>query len=425
MKLHLVSQNRQIHRLCQEAFGELLGRGWTLHLASGSTPECGADLYVWDIEPGMGSVTAIESHEKWRHFFLVDRSTVQQFGDSLPFQEANILLKPVTKAALTAFVADACKRCSEQAPTADPCVEVLRADRDDILQCLMQTNLKLQEYDHDRTNFLARAIHDFRAPLTAITGYCGLLLGEDMGNLTAEQREVLERMYHSAKKLSRMASAMFQLSISPRAEATLDLQRGDIRACIEQALHEILPAAEEKRLAITADTAQPPEPLFFERMKLEQVLVNLLDNACKFAPRAGTIEIKGYPYFWDRRLAGTSGLGTVADRRGREENNPNSYRIDIRDTGPGIPPTHLTKVFEEHTSYAGGVDRSGGGLGLAICRMIVNQHKGRIWAESKGGAVFSFVLPFHRPETVQNVGVVRRNPRKFRHANPTFKRQAC
>jgi len=201
-----------------------------------------------------------------------------------------------------------------------------------------------------------------------------------------------------------MASAMFQLSISPRAESTLDLQRGDIRACIEQALHEILPAAEEKRLSITADTAQSPEPLFFERIKLEQVLVNLLDNACKFAPRAGTIEIKGYPYFWDRRLAGTSGSGVVADRRAREERNPNCYRVDIRDTGPGIPQTHISKIFEEYTSYAGGVDRSGGGLGLAVCRMIVNQHKGRIWAESKGGAVFSFVLPFHRPDTVQNVG---------------------
>ena len=223
-----------------------------------------------------------------------------------------------------------------------------------------------------------------------MTGYCGLLLGEDIGKLTDEQREILERMHRSARKLSRMASAMFQLSIAPRAEIALDLKAGDIRDCIEQSLNEILPTAEEKRLAINLDVIEPAEPLAFEPMKLEQVLVNLLDNACKFSPRAGTIEIKGYPYFWRGRMI------EQQPNDGRSEGAPNSYRVDIRDCGPGIPPTHVIRIFEEYTSYAGGVDRSGGGLGLAICRMILDQHKGHIWAESrKDGAVFSFVLPVH------------------------------
>jgi signal transduction histidine kinase len=113
----------------------------------------------------------------------------------------------------------------------------LRADRDEILQCLIQTNLKLQEYDHDRTNFLTRAVHDFRAPLTAISGYCGLLLGEALGTLTEDQKEVLRRMQHSTKRLSRMASAMFQLSVG-RQIKPLDLLKGNIRECMEQAVHE-------------------------------------------------------------------------------------------------------------------------------------------------------------------------------------------
>jgi signal transduction histidine kinase len=89
------------------------------------------------------------------------------------------------------------------------------------------------------------------------------------------------------------------------------------------------------------------------------------------------IEIKGYPYYWDDRSVnpGLAGEQTLTDWE-----HPNGYRLDIRDTGPGIPPMHLGKIFEEYTSYGGGVDRSGGGLGLAICN----------------GAVFSFVLPFHR-----------------------------
>jgi signal transduction histidine kinase len=408
VRIHLASNDRQLHSVCQDAFGEILGCGWTLHIASGSTPECDADLYIWDIEPDTFAFTGIDPvfawidpSNRWRHFFLVDRSFVQQFRDSLPFSDANLVLKPVTRAALMSFFPDACKRCSkERKPFTDGVVESLRADRDEILQCLMQANLKLQEYDQDRTNFLARAIHEFRAPLTAVTGYCGLLISEDVGTLTDEQRDVLERMQRSAKKLSRMASAMFQLSIAPRAEVTIDLQKGEIRDCIEQALHEIMPPAEEKRLSISVDVAPASNPLYFERMKLEQVLVNLLDNACKFAPRGGSIEVTGYPYYWDRSITsvnnGDHGSEQSGNRKVNEGRLPNSYRIDIRDSGPGVPPAHLTKIFEEYTSYAGGVDRSGGGLGLAICRMIVNQHKGRIWAEStKQGAVFSFVLPFH------------------------------
>jgi signal transduction histidine kinase len=292
------------------------------------------------------------------------------------------------------FFPEACQRCrKEGGERGRETVESLRADRDEILQCLIQANLKLQEYDQDRTNFLARAIHDFRAPLTAITGYCGLLIGEDLGKLTNQQREVLERMHRSAKKLSRMAGAMFQLSIAPRLELKLDLRPGEIRNCIEQAVHELLPCAEEKRLSISVDISASPEPLVFEHMQIEQVLVNLLDNACKFSPKGGSIEVRGYPYLWTQ----TSGNDERLAMADSESRGFNSYRVDVGDSGPGIPPTHMGKIFEEYTSYCGGVDRSGGGLGLAICRMILTHHKGRIWASSTHkGAVFSFVLPFHR-----------------------------
>ena len=132
--------------------------------------ECVADLYLWDLETESEFIPNITT-DRWRQFFLVDRTNVQRVRESLP--EAHILLKPLTKATLTAFLDDACKRAA-QAPVSDAgALQALRQDRDEILQFLMQANLKLQEYDQDRTNFLARAIHDFRAPLTAITGYCG------------------------------------------------------------------------------------------------------------------------------------------------------------------------------------------------------------------------------------------------------------
>ena len=387
----IISDNVHTHSLGREVVSEILGDTSNVACVSPPLLRFDADLYLWDLVPKPGTFASVKPEDNWRHFFLVDGSDVELLRCALPMINVNILLKPVGKAALKAFLTNVCE---QMASAQNHSIEALRADRDDILQCFMQANLKLQEYDHDRTRFLARAIHDFRAPLTAITGYCGLLLGEDVGTLAEEQREVIERMHRSAKKLSRMASAMFQLSIAPRAEANVDVQPGDIGECIDQAIHEILPAAQDKRLSVCSNALPAPEPLHFDRMKIEQVLVNLLENACKFAPRGGMIEIKGYPYYWDDRSVnpGLAGEQTLTDWE-----HPNGYRLDIRDTGPGIPPMHLGKIFEEYTSYGGGVDRSGGGLGLAICRMILKQHKGRIWAESShNGAVFSFVLPFHR-----------------------------
>jgi signal transduction histidine kinase len=139
--------------------------------------------------------------------------------------------------------------------------------------------------------------------------------------------------------------------------------------------------------------------LFVEPGPIEQVLINILDNACKFTPRAGEIEIRGYPFFWERRRGHAA--KPAAERRVHVSNEPNSYRIDIRDSGPRIPEEHLSKIFEEYTSYSGGADRSGGGLGLAICKMILSSHGGRIWAEnSPSGPRFCFVLPTRTAEKV-------------------------
>jgi signal transduction histidine kinase len=72
----------------------------------------------------------------------------------------------------------------------------------------------------------------------------------------------------------------------------------------------------------------------------------------------------------------------------------NTFRIDVRDSGPSVPTSYLEEIFEEYATYSGGRDRTGGGLGLAICKSIIGRHQGRIWAEnSADGTVFSLVLP--------------------------------
>jgi signal transduction histidine kinase len=390
MNIELISQDIELYTLCREILAEICGPRcpWTLSTVAPEHASRDADLQIWDCPPNfpIGEYTDTRAS---RSLFLVSRKELANFRHARSTAEANILLKPVTRATLFAFLDLALSRDAANS---------LRADRDEILQCLIQTNLKLQEYDQDRTNFLARAVHDFRAPLTALNGYCGLLLSQPFGALDEDQKEILRRMQNSAKRLSRMAAAMFELSVGRHVSRAPDLRRGDIGECVDQALHEVAPMALDKSISITSNLEMADEALYFEPGQIEQVLINILDNACKFTPRAGAIEIRGYPFFWERR-GGESPRRFTTDRRRTAVCAPNSYRVDISDSGAAIPVEHLPRIFEEYTSYCGGSDRSGGGLGLAICRMIITQHNGRVWAENtRSGPRFSFALPIHRSE---------------------------
>ena len=395
MEIRLVSTDDRLAKLCRETLGAFHGNDWTLKTGAGLEGASRADFVIWDCDSGIPLPLELDFEQERKNLFLVSRKKMSSLLKRLPMAAVAILLKPVNKATLHAFLDQAVAR-HQKSHAAD--VDSLRADRDEILQCLLHANLKLQEYDQDRTNFLARAVHDFRAPLTAIDGYCGLILGQQLGPISDEQQEVLERMQHSIKRLSRMATAMFQLSVGRQIEKAPNLQKGDIEACIYQAMHETRPSAEAKHIQLSLQMMDPPQTLYFDREQIEQVLVNLLDNACKFTPKYGSIEVRGYPFFWERRAKLKTTI-TTGERRASRLQAPNSFRIDICDSGPGVPMENLEKIFEEYTSYSGGQDRSGGGLGLAICKFILNLHQGQVWAESVGnGSTFSFVLPFVQQE---------------------------
>jgi signal transduction histidine kinase len=395
--LSVVSTDKELIALCREILRELTDALGDLELHS-KTEVPHANICLWDCETAeFDSVP--EDFDERRVFYVVPPSRLESLLRAEPAAEGHILLKPLTRAVLRTFLWSA-------APVKEnPAFSVLgsvRANRDDLLQRLLHANLRLQEYDQQRTNFIARAVHDFRAPLTALSGFCGLMASGQLGPLNDQQLAAMKRMEHSAKRLSRMASAMFELSIGARVNRTPELRPADIVERMRQALYEITPLVNEKQISVKADDIVPPDrPLWFESSQIEQVLINLLDNACKFTHRDGAIEVRGYPYFWDRRflVRGTA----PKERRVDQSRRSNSYRIDIKDTGPGIRPERLNHIFEEYTSYGGPQDRSGGGLGLAICRLIISRHEGHVWAEShEGGAVFSFVLPY-RADTQGNI----------------------
>ena len=387
MDIRLVSEDTELFALCREVLSEIPGHSGTLSAVTRERVSNGANLYIWDFDPEFPIPERILRSPS-THLFLIDRKDLSDpAADALP--GPMILLKPVTRAALAAFLGSA---LSPQAAGSSA------TDRDEILRSLVRTNLKLQEYEQDRTSFLARATHDFRAPLTALSGYCGLLLSGAIEPIGEKQTEVLQRMQQSLSRLSRLAEAMFRMSVGRTVRCRPNRQPADIRACAEQAVHEMAPFADEKQIAVSHNIEPADGALCFEVGQIEQVLINILDNACRFTPRFGRIEIRGYPYFWERH-AGNSAVAQTMERSRRGRGDFNSYRVDIVNSGTPIPEAWIERVFEEHTSYGGGSDRPGCGLGLAICRFIVDQHEGAIWAENtKKGPAFSFVLPGPRPE---------------------------
>lgn len=340
-----------------------------------------ADLYIWDYGPQSEFEPEILKRDTAQHLLLVDAKSLDGIGRLS--HSACILLKPVSAITLRTFVELALKawELRQQAREA----ENLRLDRAALLQYVLEVNLKLQEYDQERSNFLARAIHDFRAPLTALHGYCGLLAEGKLGPVSTSQRDLLERMRYSTRRLTRLAGGTLELLTQGHLNRVPDRSSGDIEEAVDQALHDVHPLILDKQIEIDVQLEPPSQRLLFEPEQIQQVLINLLENSSKFTPKCGRIAIRGYAVREEEEHRGVSHMPPGVHE---------GYRVDILDSGPGVPSHLAEKIFEQYASYGGTGDRSGGGLGLAICRAIVMAHGGAIWTTpGREGGRFSFILP--------------------------------
>jgi signal transduction histidine kinase len=347
-----------------------------------------ADLLIWDVDQAIQTSRIKTFVANLEQLFLVSRKNLTEFLTRMPLGAGSTLLKPLNGRTLQIFLEQVVARKSERSFASRQIeLESPESRAKDVLQCLLMANLKLQEYDQDRTNFLARAVHDFRAPLMAASGYCSILLEETMGPLNSGQADLIGRIQYSVEKLTRMAAGMLELSVGKHVVRVPDLRASSLGPSITTAIHQIEPLARDKQITVSINLSDPGAPLYMEPQQIEQILVNLLENACKFTPKGGAIEVHGYPIC-------SPTYGSRIDDLSKAPASLNAYRVDVSDSGSGILPEHLENVFEEYTSYGGSQDRSGGGLGLAICKMIVSAHRGQIWAENiPRGARISFVLP--------------------------------
>ena len=378
MKVVLVSKDKALYELCCSVLEELEIPG--LVLESPAAEHQPADLRIWDLSPTARPAASDSNRGVLGDIYVVSRKALPEIQKSVPPDAFGLLLKPVKAPALRAFFSAALSWWEASNRKDD--AENARDGRSDLLQALLEANLRLQESDQDRTNFLARALHDLRTPLTALQGYSDMLIQQKAGPLQPDQIDLLHRMQHGISRLAKMSKAMFDLSVHHNTEAKPNLVRANIDVSVQNAVNLILPIADDKGIGITVDMEPPDTHLFLDTGAIEQVLVNLLENACKFTPRGGSVEIRG-------RVSYSEAPGERMEGR-----MVPVYRVDIQDTGMGIQPEHIGSIFEEYTSYSGARDRSGGGLGLAICKMLIGAHGGSIWADSNpGGTKMSFTLP--------------------------------
>lgn len=224
-----------------------------------------------------------------------------------------------------------------------------------------------------RTVWLSNVTHDMRAPLTIVIGALGMLKDGDFGPLSSDQLEWITRSQDAAKRTLNLTNDVFDLS---KLEfGGLKLYKENVR--LDEYLRGIhqfglgLSWAPKVKFVLQIRPGLPA--LALDPSRIQQVLMNLLSNAAKFTEE-GTVTLHAeYP----------PDSGEVL--------------IGVRDTGKGIAPEDMDKLFKRYQQFARDPERSrsGTGLGLAICRELIEMHKGRIWAESTHGvgSNFKFVLP--------------------------------
>jgi signal transduction histidine kinase len=244
------------------------------------------------------------------------------------------------------------------------------------------------------TNALASAAHDLKTPLSILSGYIELLQSEKLGSLNDRQRVVLRDMRSSGHRLQNFIQDFLTYSVLETGELRMQFEMGNLNSCVSEVCSLWSSRFQERGLALYF-LANDKVPMFpFDAPKLQRVLSNLLENASKFTPTGGTVWLHVEPYMWERRL--TQKPSATGERRRQNLAHPNSVKVSVSDTGPGIAPEFHLEVFDDFFRIPQTEKQSDGmGLGLAIARRLVHAFGGKIWVESETGAgsKFSFLVP--------------------------------
>jgi len=260
---------------------------------------------------------------------------------------------------------------------------------------LPQAYSELQQRFQRTTNALGSAAHDLKTPLAILNGYTELLQSEKLGPISERQREVLRDMQASGKRLEQFIQDFLTYSALETGGLKMQFAVGNINECLSEVCRLWSTRFQEKGLALYFLANDKLPEFEFDLPKLERVISNLLENSFKFVPQSGTVWLHAEPYMWERRS--TAQPASSGERRRQVNSQPNSVKVSVSDTGPGIPAEFHQEVFDDFFRLPHNENQDGMGLGLAIVRRLVQGMGGKIWLESELGAgcKFSFLIPFN------------------------------
>jgi len=289
------------------------------------------------------------------------------------------------------------KRLHDEVEAYTRLLEEKVAERTAELQMALQ---ELRELDQMKSNFLATISHELRTPLTPIKGYVQAMLSEALGPLSPGQRKGLGIVSQSVDRLHGLIEDLLAFVKMERGEISLDRQAFPIDSLIRDKLNKAMAKAQEKEIHLKSEL--PPDlPLVLaDPDEIGRALSLLLDNAVKFTPSGGQVRVIAHlvhgSQFTGDGMEGFREPSTVNRERDRD-----FVEISVHDTGIGIPPDKLGRIFERFFQVDSSTTREHGGvgIGLAIVKQIVEAHGSNVEVKSQEGvgSTFSFRLPLAPP----------------------------
>jgi len=225
--------------------------------------------------------------------------------------------------------------------------------------------------DQMKQDFVNTVAHEVRAPLSIVKEGVSQILEGLHGQISDEQKKYLSMSVESVNRISRIVEGLLRIAKMEAKKVELNKQRLDLAALVGETAKELTMLLCDKGLELKQSFSAPEIEVYADKDKIEDLFTNLISNACKFTDK-GYIEIS---------ISGKNGF----------------VECSVRDTGVGIDKDSLPKLFSKFQQFRQpfGAQRKGIGLGLAICKGIVELHGGKIWAESElgKGTKISFTLP--------------------------------
>lgn len=231
---------------------------------------------------------------------------------------------------------------------------------------------QIKEIDSLKEEYFYSTSHEFKTPLTTIVGLTKMLLGGKLGELNDKQVEALRLVYSDAKRLRSAVQKILDISKIESGKMVYNIEKVDLNPIFDEVMDTLKVITESKELKVSKKIDDRLPKVIADRERLMLVVENIISNSVKFTPTGGGITVK-------------------ASRSG------DHVLVQISDTGMGIPEEDKERIFEKYYQVKSGsvVSAGGSGLGLVICKKIVEDLGGRIWAEGRmgEGTTIKFTLP--------------------------------